>query len=469
MIDIDSMYVGGEWIKLGDDAQRLDIESPTDASIIGTIALASEKDVNSAVDAASEAFYSWSRTSPAERSSYLKALLDLVNDHADELAELVTAEMGAPAEVVMDDQINVPIMTIENMIEILDDFMFEESLENSLIVKEPVGVVAAITPWNYPLYQVVGKIIPAIAAGCTVILKPSEIAPLSTWRFIELMDEAGFPAGVINLVNGLGTVVGTAMVEHPKVDMVSLTGSTRAGSDVASRASRDIKRVALELGGKSPSVILPSADVETAVPASVEYCMGNTGQACDAWTRLIVPESLKTEVERLAVAKAEELEAGLGPVISKDQFDKIQGFIERAINDGARLLTGGPGQRKDKNVGYFPRATVFSDVTNDMEIARSEVFGPVLSIITYGRVEEAIAIANDTEYGLHAGVWAATTDEALEVARQIRAGQVDINGGGFNIQAPFGGFKKSGIGREFGPIGFEEFLEVKSIQRPVEA
>jgi acyl-CoA reductase-like NAD-dependent aldehyde dehydrogenase len=341
-----------------------------------------------------------------------------------------------------------------------------------LIVREPIGVVGAITPWNYPLHQIAAKVAPALAAGCTVVLKPSEVAPLNAFVLAEVFDEVGLPAGVFNLVTGLGPVVGEAIAAHRDVDMVSFTGSTRAGRRVAEVAAATVKRVALELGGKSANVILSGADLDKAVPDGVNKCYMNSGQTCSALTRMLVPRDKLAEVEALATEAAEGWTAGdpfdkatrLGPLISAVQRDRVRGYIQRGEDEGARLLTGGAEAPDGLDHGFFVRPTVFSDVTRDMTIAREEIFGPVLSIIPYDTEEEAIDIANDTDYGLAGGVWAEDADHANRVARKLRTGQVEVNGGGFNPNAPFGGYKQSGNGREYGNFGFEEFLEVKSLQ-----
>jgi len=358
------------------------------------------------------------------------------------------------------------------MQQILSTFEFEETIGNSLIVKEPVGVVAAITPWNYPLHQISLKVAPALAAGNTVVLKPSEVAPLNAFILAEVIHEVGLPAGVFNLVTGVGPVVGERMAEHPDVDMVSFTGSTRAGKRVAEVGAQTVKRIALELGGKSPNVILEDADLAKAVPAGVGGAFLNSGQTCTALTRMIVPRSKLAEVEELAAKAAEGFTPGdpfeattrLGPLVSKAQQDRVRDYINKGVEEGAKLLTGGPEQPEGLDKGFFVKPTVFSEVRNDMTIAQEEIFGPVLSIIPYDTEEEAVQIANDTIYGLAGAVWAGDQEKAKAVARQIRTGMVDVNGGGFNPMAPFGGFKQSGRGREAGKYGLEEFLEIKSMQ-----
>ena len=369
-------------------------------------------------------------------------------------------------------QAGLPIMTFGSMGQLLDTFPFEEQVGNSLIVREPVGVVGAITPWNYPLHQIAAKAAPAMAAGCTVVLKPSEVAPLNAFILAEVIDEAGLPPGVFNLVAGTGPVVGEAIAAHPDVDMVSFTGSTRAGRRVSELASRTVKRVALELGGKSPNVILEDADLGQAVPDGVAKAFLNSGQTCSALTRMIVPRDKLPEVEQLAVQAAETYTPGdpfsgdtrLGPLVSATQRERVRGYIQKGIDEGAKLLTGGVDAPEGLDKGYFVRPTVFSEVDPDSTIAQEEIFGPVLSIIPFDNEAEAVEIANNTVYGLAGGVWSGDADRAKGVARQLRTGQVEVNGGSFNAMAPFGGYKQSGHGRELGKFGLEEYLEVKSLQ-----
>ena len=390
-----------------------------------------------------------------------------------ELAELIATEVGMPLKLAGMIQVGLPTAQVGNYAQVLRDFAFEEQVGNSLVVKEPIGVVGAITPWNYPLNQIVAKVAPALAAGCTVVLKPSEVAPLNAFLLAEVIDEAGLPAGVFNLVSGIGPTVGEAIAAHPDVDMVSFTGSTRAGKRVAELAAATVKKVALELGGKSANVILPDADLEKAVAVGVTNCYLNSGQTCTAWTRMLVPRDRLADAERIAAAKAEKYRVGdpltegtnLGPLISDVQRDRVRGFIEQGIAEGAKLVTGGVEPPEGLDRGYFVRPTVFSEVTPDMTIAQEEIFGPVLSIMPYDTEDEAVEIANGTIYGLAGGVWSADPAHAEQVARRLRTGQVDINGGMFNPLAPFGGYKQSGVGRENGRLGFEEFLETKSLQR----
>ncbi|MER5431858.1 aldehyde dehydrogenase family protein [Streptomyces sp. NPDC002588] len=465
MVTYETIFIDGEWVHpVGTDS--VDVVDPATDEISGHVPSCNEQDVDAAVAAAKKAFPAWSRTPVSDRVEFLRRLADLVRKDADELARLVSVEMGAPLDFALSEHVGTPIAMIESFADALASEEDEVRVGNSLIVREPVGVVAAITPWNYPLYQLVAKAVPAVAAGCTVVVKPSELAPLSTFRFTELVEQAGLPAGVYNLVPGRGAVVGDAMSRHEDVDMVSFTGSTRAGQSVAAAASHTIKRVALELGGKSASVVLDGADLGQAVPYSVEYCMANAGQSCSAWTRLIVPRTALAEVEALAVTAAAAVEGTLGPAVSRSQYEQVQEYIRVGLAEGARLIAGGPGNPGGGDEGNFNRVTVFTDVTPDMRIAQEEIFGPVLVIQAYDDVDEAADIANGTPYGLHGGVWAGTDAEALAFARRLRTGQVDVNGGAFNVRAPFGGYKQSGIGRELGGFGLEEFYETKSIQLP---
>jgi aldehyde dehydrogenase (NAD+) len=373
-------------------------------------------------------------------------------------------------------QAGLPIANFKAMVEILGDYEWEEKIGNSLVVKEPIGVIGCITPWNYPLHQIASKVAPALAAGNTIVLKPSEVAPLNAFILAEVIEEVGLPAGVFNLVSGEGPVVGEALAAHPKVDMVSFTGSTRAGKRVSEVAAATVKRVALELGGKSANIILDDADLDTAATAGIFACYLNSGQTCTAHTRMLVPadkhdemvEKVKAAAEGISLTDAHDPDApfmaALGPLISAAQRDRVRSYIEKGIEEGATLVIGGPEQPEDKEKGYFVKPTVFANVSNDMTIAQEEIFGPVLSIIPYEDEEDAIRIANDSIYGLSGGVWSADEDRARRVARRMRTGSVDVNGGGYNLLAPFGGYKQSGHGKENGPYGFEEFLNAKSMQ-----
>ncbi|HTT86046.1 MAG TPA: aldehyde dehydrogenase family protein [Acidimicrobiales bacterium] len=468
----DKLYIDGAWVA-STGKGRLEVVNSTTEEVMGTIPEGTPEDVDKAVRAAAAAFPGWSATSADERSKILARVQEGLSARTEEIATLISEEVGMPFTLSGLIQVGLPVMSFATAAQLASEFAYEEPLGSSLIVREPVGVVGAITPWNYPLHQIAAKVAPALAVGCTVVLKPSEVAPLNAFVLAEVFDEVGLPAGVFNLVAGTGPVVGEAIASHPLVDMVSFTGSTRAGKRVMQLASEGVKRVALELGGKSPNVILEDADLEKAVPAGVAAAYINSGQTCSALTRMIVPRSRLAEVEELAVKTAETYATGdpfdaatrLGPLVSATQRERVRGYIHKGIDDGARLLTGGPDSPEGQEKGFFVRPTVFSDVTTDMTIAQEEIFGPVLSIMPYDTEEEAVRIANDTVYGLAGGVWAGDKDHAEKVARQVRAGQVEVNGGGFNPSAPFGGYKQSGIGRELGRFGFEEFLEVKSLQR----
>jgi aldehyde dehydrogenase (NAD+) len=467
----DKLYIDGAWVASTGTGTLSVIDSTTEEEL-ATVPEGTVEDIDRAVSAARRAFPAWSETSVGERAKVLTRVQEALGNRMDELADIITHEVGMPLTLSGLIQVGLPMNTFGSMAQVANDFTWEQQVGNSLIVREPIGVVGAITPWNYPLHQIAAKVAPALAAGCTVVLKPSEVAPLNAFVLAEVFDEIGLPAGVFNLVTGVGPVVGEAIAAHPDVDMVSFTGSTRAGRRVAEVASATVKRVALELGGKSANVILSGADLDKAVPDGVNKCYMNSGQTCSALTRMLVPRDKLAEVEVLATAAAEGWTPGdpfdkatrLGPLISAVQRDRVRGYIQRGEDEGARLLTGGVAAPDGLDTGYFVRPTVFSDVTRDMTIAREEIFGPVLSIIPYDTEEEAIDIANDTDYGLAGGVWAEDGDHANRVARKLRTGQVEVNGGGFNPSAPFGGYKQSGNGREYGSFGFEEFLEVKSLQ-----
>jgi aldehyde dehydrogenase (NAD+) len=440
--------------------------------VMGRIPEGTAEDVDRAVAAARAAFNEWSAVSVEERAKYLQRITEGLQARMGEIATLVSQEVGMPTNLSMMIQAGLPTMTFGSMGQILDAFAFEEEVGSSLVVREPVGVVGAITPWNYPLHQIAAKVAPALAAGCTVVLKPSEVAPLNAFVLAEIIDEVGLPAGVFNLVTGFGPVVGEAIAAHPDVDMVSFTGSTRAGKRVSELAAQTVKRVALELGGKSPNVILDDADLEKAVRDGVGKCYLNSGQTCSALTRMIVPRSKLAEVERIAAEAASTFKPGapddaatrLGPLVSAVQRDRVRGYIQKGVEEGAKLVAGGAEAPEGLDKGFFVQPTVFSEVRRDMTIAQEEIFGPVLAILPYDDEDEAVAIANDTIYGLAGGVWAGDADRARQVARRLRTGQVEINGGSFNPLAPFGGYKQSGNGRELGRFGLEEFLEVKSLQ-----
>ncbi len=470
-IDRDRIYIGGAWVPSTGSGTLEVIDSTTEA-VMGSVPEGSTEDVDRAVAAARAAFPAWSTTPVQERTALLTKVSEGLAARLDDLAALITHEVGMPLVLSQLVQVGLPLTTFGSMAQVAADFTWEQTVGNSLIVREPVGVVGAITPWNYPLHQIAAKVAPALAAGCTVVLKPSEVAPLNAFVLAEVFDEVGCPPGVFNLVTGVGPVVGEAIAAHPDVDMVSFTGSTRAGKRVSEVASNTVKRVALELGGKSANVILGDADLARAVPDGVGKCFLNSGQTCSALTRMLVPRERLAEVEDLAVAAAETFTPGdpfdpssrLGPLVSAAQRDRVRSFIDKGVGEGATLLTGGVEAPDGLDEGFFVRPTVFSGVTRDMTIAREEIFGPVLSIIPYDTEDEAVEIANDTEYGLGGGVWSGDPDRARSVARRLRTGQVEVNGGNFNPLAPFGGYKQSGNGREYGSFGLEEFLEVKAMQ-----
>ena len=467
----DKVYIGGEWTA-PEASGSFEVTHSSTEEPLGRIPACGAADVDRAVKAARAAFDAWSRTPSAERAAFLRAIQAGIAARSQEIAETVASEVGMPIALSTMIQAGLPTMSFGTAADLAPTADAEERVGNSVLVKEAVGVVGCITPWNYPLHQIAAKVAPAIAAGCTVVLKPSEVAPLSALILAEIIDGARLPRGVFNLVTGDGPTVGEAIASHPGVDMVSFTGSTRAGKRVAELASQTVKRVALELGGKSPNVILDDADLPRAVKTGVQNCFLNSGQTCSAWTRMLVPRAKHDEAVRLAKEAAEGFVVGdalakttrLGPLVSKRQQERVRAYIRKGIEEGASLVTGGPDQPAGQPRGFFVKPTVFAGVRNDMTIAREEIFGPVLCIIPYDGEEEAVRIANDTDYGLAGGVWSADAERAKRVARRIRTGQVDINGGQFNPFAPFGGYKQSGIGREYGKEGLGEFLETKSMQ-----
>ncbi|MHB1504084.1 MAG: aldehyde dehydrogenase family protein [Acidimicrobiales bacterium] len=468
----DKLYVGGAWVT-PEGTGTLQVVDSTTEEVMGVVPEGTPADVDHAVRAAAEAFVTWSQTSPEERSKLLARVQEALGARTSEIAELISHEVGMPLMLSNMVQVGLPVMSFSTMAELVTSFAWQEEVGNSLIVREPAGVVGAITPWNYPLHQICAKVAPALAAGCTVVLKPSEVAPLNAFALADILHEVGLPPGVFNLVTGTGPVVGEAIASHPLVDMVSFTGSTRAGKRVMQLAAEGVKRVALELGGKSACVILDDADLAAAVPSGVSMCYLNSGQTCSALTRMVVPRSRLAEVEDLAVEATAAYVPGdpfdpasrLGPLVSAAQRERVRGYIRRGIEDGAKLLTGGVEPPEGLDKGFFVRPTVFSEVRSDMTIAQEEIFGPVLSILPYDDEDDAVRIANDSSYGLAGAVWSGDPARAERVARRIRTGQVDLNGGGFNPYAPFGGYKQSGIGRELGRYGLEEYLEVKSLQR----
>jgi aldehyde dehydrogenase (NAD+) len=461
-------YIDGKWVDPS-EKKTLDVINPATEAVCGKIAIGNAADVDKAVKAAKKAFETWSQTSREERLEVLGRILAEYQKRFGDLATAVTEEMGAPASLAQRAQVPAGMGHLATAAQILKDFKFEEDRGQTMIVKEPIGVCGFITPWNWPLNQIACKVAPAIATGCTMVLKPSEVAPFSGHIFAEIMHAAGVPAGVFNLVHGDGPGVGVALSVHPDVDMVSFTGSTRAGVEVAKNAAPTVKRVHQELGGKSPNIILDDEVFTKSVARGVQHMMTNSGQSCNAPTRMLVPTKRMAEAMAAAKEAAEQVTVGdpngnamLGPVVSEVQFNKIQALIQKGIDEGATLVTGGTGRPEGLDKGYFVKPTVFGNVNNEMTIAREEIFGPVLAILPYESIDQAIAIGNDTEYGLAGYVNGADLDQARKIARRIRAGQVSINGGS-DMTAPFGGYKKSGNGREWGDFAFHEFLETKAI------
>ena len=470
MVNRLKFYIDGAWVEPAGKKTR-PVVNPATEEAMYDIALGTKADVDKAVAAARRAFVTFSRTSRDERVALLTRIADAYKKRLKEIGAAISDEMGAPTTLAERAQAGAGLGHILTTIDVLKTYKFEEPLGSATVVREPVGVIGMITPWNWPLNQIACKVAPALAAGCTMILKPSEYTPTSALIFAEILDEAGVPKGVFNLVNGLGPEVGAAMAEHPGIDMISFTGSTRAGIDVAQRAAPTVKRVSQELGGKSPNIILDDADLQKAIAGGVAHCFNNSGQSCNAPTRMLVPQVKMKEAAAMAKAVAEKAKAGdpkaegttMGPVVNQIQWEKIQGLIKKGIDEGATLVIGGLGRPEGLNKGFYVRPTVFADVTNDMTIAREEVFGPVLSIMGYKDEAEAVTIANDTPYGLAGYVWSGDTERARKVARELRAGNVNINGVPNERAAPFGGYKQSGNGREWGKFGLEEFLEVKAI------
>jgi aldehyde dehydrogenase (NAD+) len=464
------LYVNGAWVP-SSSGEGVDIVNPATEEVVDRVPAGSPNDVEAAVAAARAAFPDWSARPPAERAAYLAAAAGLLKERADQVAATIATDLGAPLQLALKVQTLMPAGVLASYADLLERYAFDAGkVGNSLIVREPVGVVGAITPWNYPLHQVICKVAPALAAGCTVVLKPSEVAPLAAYALADIFHEIGLPPGVFNMVSGRGPVVGEAIAAHPGVDMVSFTGSTRAGRRVAALAAETVKRVALELGGKSANVILPDADLESAVKSGVANAFINSGQTCSAWTRMLVHWDQYDEVVRLAAGFARKYTPGdpfaegtrLGPLVSAVQRDRVIRYINQGQEEGARLVLGGTDNPMER--GYYVEPTIFAGVSPGMAIEQEEIFGPVLAIIPFGSENEAVEIANGTPYGLSGAVWAGTEEKALSVARRLRTGQVTVNGGKFNPLAPFGGYKQSGVGRELGELGLEEYLEVKAIQ-----
>lgn len=471
MREFDKLYIDGAWVPSAGTGS-IDVIDANTEQVIGRIPEGMPADVDAAVAAAKAAFATWGATDVEERRKALMKLAEGLAARSAEIGEVISREVGMPLTFANLIQAGLPARNLQATIDLLDDFEWERTIGNSLVVREPVGVVGCITPWNYPLHQIVAKVAPALAAGCTVVVKPSEVAPLNAFILAEIVHDAGLPAGVFNLVSGVGPVVGEAIAAHPDVDMVSFTGSTRAGKRVAELASQTVKKVALELGGKSANVILDDADLERCVPPGVQFgCYLNSGQTCSALTRMLVPRALQDRVVELAVAKAESLTVGpadsgadLGPLISAAQRDRVRGYIQKGIDEGARLVTGGVEPPEGLDVGYFVRPTIFADVTTDMTIAQEEIFGPVLAVIPFESDDEAIAIANDSIYGLAGGVQSTNLERAESVAARMRTGTVWIND--YHLispERPFGGYKQSGIGRELGSQGYDVYRQVKHV------
>ncbi|MBP6902388.1 MAG: aldehyde dehydrogenase family protein [Burkholderiaceae bacterium] len=464
-------YIDGRWVDPADPAaRRLDVINPATEGLAGRIALGSAVDVDRAVQAARRAFESYSQTSVAERTALLERVIAEYKNRYADMAAAITEEMGAPAVLANKAQAAMGLAHLQTALAVLKDYRFEEQRGSTLIRKEPIGVCGFITPWNWPVNQISCKVAPALATGCTMVLKPSEIAPFSAQIWTEILHAAGVPAGVFNLVHGDGPTVGAAISSHPGVDLVSFTGSTRAGIEVARAAAPTVKRVHQELGGKSPNIMLPDADFAKAVAAGVKGVMANSGQSCNAPTRMLVPNARMAEALAVAKATAEAITVGdpasgatLGPVVSATQWDKIQTLIEQGIAEGAPVVAGGPGRPAGLERGYYVRPTVLGPVSNQSIVAREEIFGPVLVIIGYDTVDEAVAIANDTPYGLAAYVSGSDAEQVRAVARRLRAGQVNLNSAAPDLMAPFGGFKQSGNGREWGDHAFGEFLETQAV------
>ncbi|MFI5683062.1 aldehyde dehydrogenase family protein [Streptomyces sp. NPDC051636] len=465
-----AIYVDGRW-RTPRQQTVLEVENPATQEVMGTVPLASAGDVAEAVRAARRGFGTWSRTPVAERLGYLSRLRDALAARHEELALTIAAEVGAPISFARTVQAGAPLALVTSYLELLPEFDFAERLGDSQVFKEPLGVVGAITPWNYPLFQAVAKVVPALAAGCTVVLKPAEAAPLSAYLLAEALIDAGLPRGVFNLVPGSGRGAGEALVTHPDVDVISFTGSTRTGRRVAELASGTVKRVVSELGGKSASIVLPDADLPEAVTATVASAFANSGQTCTAWTRLLVHTGEYDDAVDLAAKAAENCVVGdpmseqttMGPLISHEQRQRVRSYIAEGMSEGARLVTGGPEAPTGLDTGYYVQPTVFADVRPDMSIARQEIFGPVLCVLPYADEEEAVHIANDSIYGLSGAVWSADPQRAAAIARRVQAGQIQINGAQIGLLAPFGGCKQSGNGRELGRYGLEEFLQTKAI------
>ena len=470
MLVKDRFYIAGQWQEpKGSDATE--VVNPATEEPVARVAMGNREDVDRAVAAARAAFDDWSQTTPEQRAQYLERIVAGLEARTDEIAQAITSEMGSPCSLVKPTQIGNPLFTFKEAAELARTYQWETDHGKTHVIREPIGVCALITPWNFPLNQIAGKVAPALAAGCTMVLKPSELAPLDAFILAEIIDEAGLPPGVFNLIVGAGPEVGEALAAHPEVDLVSITGSTRAGAAVATAAAPTIKRVAQELGGKSANLILPDADFSRAVKGGVRLAMFNSGQACNGPTRMLIPRQHQQEIEDIVVKAAEGIVVGdpkddktyMGPISNRAQYERVIAFIQRAIDEGARLLIGGPERPTGLDKGFYVKPTVFTDVRNDMLTAREEAFGPVLALIPYESEDEAIAIANDNPYGLSSYVQSGDLEHAKRVGRRIRAGHVELNGARWDQGAPFGGYRRSGNGREHGVWGLEEFLEVKAL------
>lgn len=467
----DKIFIDGQWIS-STGSEHIDVICSSTEEVMGRIPAGTPEDANKAVAAAQAAFQIWSEMQVSERANVLRCVAKGLKSRSEEIGATIAQEVGMPIRLAVPIQATNPADNLKLFADLVEHYDFEEKIHNSLIIREPLGVIVAITPWNYPLHQLVAKVAPALAAGNTVVVKPSEVAPLSAFVLAEEIERANVPNGVFNLVSGYGPIVGEAMASHASVDMVSFTGSTRAGTRVSELASKTVKRVALELGGKSASILLSDADFGKAVKSTVNQCYLNSGQTCNAMTRMLVATDQYEEVAELAVQAADRFSLGdplneetrLGPLVSETQRDRVRGFIQKGIEEGAKLLTGGAEPPLEPAKGFFVKPTVFGNVTPDMTIAQEEIFGPVLSIMSYTDVDDAVRIANSTQYGLGSAIWSEDEERAMSIARRMQAGSVDINGGPFNMHAPFGGYKKSGNGRELGKYGLEEFLELKSVQ-----